>query len=198
MKKTKKRFIALFTLIALFSVTAIGATYAYLSSTTAAITNTFTVGDVQINLTEPDFVQDAEHILVPGATLAKNPTVTVLADSEDSYVAIKVTVPKALDSLVTLDWNTTDWQLVEKITDPSNSNNYAYYYKLKNEVEKAATNTQLNAAFNSVYVKTSVTNSQLQALTSDDLKVTVQAFAIQSLGFSNVDDALSQWIPAED
>lgn len=198
MKKTKKRFIALFTLIALVSVTAIGVTYAYLSSTTAAITNTFTVGDVQINLTEPAFVPADEHILVPGATLAKNPTVTVLANSEDSYVAIKVTVPKALDSLVTLDWNTTDWQLVEKITDTDNSNNYAYYYKYKNEVAKAATNTQLNAAFGSVYVKTSVTNSQLQALTADDLKVTVQAFAIQSLGFSNVDDALSQWIPAED
>ncbi len=193
----KKRIGLIVSVIALVTLATAGVTFAYLSSTTATITNTFTAGDVQISLAESNFVQEDAHVLVPGASFDKNPTVTVLANSENCWVAVKVTVPKALDTLVTLDWNTTNWQLVKKITDPDNSTNYAYFYKYQGEVSKAATATQLAAVFNHVSVNTADTNAQLQGLTANDLKIGVQAYAIQSLSFADQATALAQWIPAD-
>lgn len=195
-QKRRKKFAVIIAVVALVSLTAVGVTYAYLTSKSQQIVNTFTVGDVQITLAESEFNAADEHILVPGKTIDKNPTVTVLADSENCYVAFKVIVPKALDPLVTLNWDTDDWSQIAKTTDPDNSNNYAYYYNYKYEVEKDSDNTVLESIFTNVFVNLNVTNAQLKALTSDDLKISVQAYAVQSLGFDSPEKAID-WLPED-
>ena len=78
-------------------------TMAYLTSTDT-VTNTFTVGKVNITLDEAKVNTDGtpvanaervkanEYKLLPGHTYTKDPTVTVEEGSEDSYVRMKVKV----------------------------------------------------------------------------------------------------------
>lgn len=105
MKKLTKTLLLVLCAILLVAGSVLG-TVAYLTDR-QDVTNTFTVGNVQIKLDEA--VVDAETgkaydlkvrteegnpdvLLVPGRTIDKDPTVTVLKDSEDCYVRVKVTV----------------------------------------------------------------------------------------------------------
>ena len=105
----------LFISLALILSTALFGTLAYLTSE-AKVTNTFTVGNVELKLDEAivdeygnpldaedgnivDKIDDAarteegnEYKLIPGKTYTKDPTVTVKAGSEEAYVRMLVTV----------------------------------------------------------------------------------------------------------
>lgn len=65
---------------------AIGGTVAWLVSKPAAITNTFTVGDINAELTETEHT----YHIVPGVDITKDPVATVKANSEDCYLFVKV------------------------------------------------------------------------------------------------------------
>ena len=79
--------------IVLLLVLLIGGAIAYFTDKTETITNTFTVGNVDITLTEPNWVADNAKNIVPGAVVAKDPTVTVASTSADAWVFVKVEVP---------------------------------------------------------------------------------------------------------
>ena len=74
----KKKILALCLIVCLLATAAVGGTLAYFTDTDAA-TNTFTVGNVDIDLTEPKWdatgKAEAENAY-PGEALAKDPTVT--------------------------------------------------------------------------------------------------------------------------
>ena len=103
MKKFKKALVLLLCAVLLVAGSVMG-TLAYLTAQETVL-NTFTVGNVQIKLDEANV--DAETgkattgrtedgnsdiLLIPGRTVDKDPTVTVLANSEKSYVRMKVEV----------------------------------------------------------------------------------------------------------
>lgn len=102
----KKRTVALVLAIALVFAVAVGGTVAYLTST-ANVKNTFTVGSVNIKLDEAKVTPDGKAVtpaervtandykLMPGHVYTKDPTVTVLNGSEESYVRMKVTFNNA-------------------------------------------------------------------------------------------------------
>lgn len=102
MKKTLTVLLALVLVIAM----SVAGTMAYLTSTDS-VTNTFTVGNVKITLDELDTDNDSNksdnvtvgdtvrdkanaYNLIPGHVYTKDPTVHVDADSEDSWVFVKV------------------------------------------------------------------------------------------------------------
>ena len=93
----KKKTLALLLALVLVFGAAVGGTIAYLTDTTGPIANTFTVGNVDINLTETfntdtnnDQKDDAwKAQLIPGTTYTKDPVVTVTADSEDCWLFVK-------------------------------------------------------------------------------------------------------------
>ncbi|MBQ3508702.1 MAG: DUF1735 domain-containing protein [Peptococcaceae bacterium] len=113
--KGKSKKAMLFISLALILSTALFGTLAYLTSE-AKVTNTFTVGNVELKLDEAivdeygnpldaedgnivDKIDDAarteegnEYKLIPGKTYTKDPTVTVKAGSEEAYVRMLVTV----------------------------------------------------------------------------------------------------------
>jgi hypothetical protein len=75
----------------------IGTTVAWLITNTTPVVNTFTYGDINITLEETDTNLDDdndpntnEYNMTPGATIDKDPTVTVLAGSEDSWLFVKL------------------------------------------------------------------------------------------------------------
>lgn len=104
--KTRSKALLLTLCAVLLVAATIFGTMAYLTSTDT-VTNTFTVGKVNIKLDEakanPDgsLVANADRVkansykLLPGHTYNKDPMVTVLGGSESSYVKMTVTFSKA-------------------------------------------------------------------------------------------------------
>lgn len=115
--KTKTKALILALCAIMLVVASVFGTLAYLTDKTEVVENTFTVGKVHIYLDEED-TDDSEtyngldesdildeerdfankYHLLPGQTYVKDPMVTVLEDSEESYVRMIVTV-KNVDEL---------------------------------------------------------------------------------------------------
>lgn len=99
--KTKSKALLLTLCAVLLVAASVLGTMAYLTSTDT-VTNTFTIGKVEITLNETDVtnpngprVKANSYKLMPGTTYTKDPTVTVKAGSEESYVRMKVTFNNA-------------------------------------------------------------------------------------------------------
>ena len=90
----RKKLVALSMAVLMLAVCVIGGTLAYFTDTTDAKVNTFEVGNVDIDLTETEWDQSAKHILMPGKSFKKNPTITVANDSQDAYVFLEMTINK--------------------------------------------------------------------------------------------------------
>ena len=92
----KKKLMTVLALVLVIAMSVAG-TIAFLTDTTDPVTNTFTVGKVDITLTETfntdkndDGTNDAwQAQLIPGTTYTKDPVVTVTADSEDCWLFVK-------------------------------------------------------------------------------------------------------------
>ncbi len=91
----KKKALLMVLAAALIVAASIGGTLAWLTSNDS-MTNTFTVGDLNIDLTETTWVANAK--IVPGVSIPKNPAVTVETGSESADVYISVTVPASLQN----------------------------------------------------------------------------------------------------
>ena len=91
-KYSKRRGVASKTLVLALAVmlivgATIGGTVAWLTAQTPSVTNTFTVGDINIELTESE---NLNLKMVPGNTITKDPKVTVKAGSEACWLFVKV------------------------------------------------------------------------------------------------------------
>lgn len=95
----RKKIIALVVCLLLIAVAAIGSSLAYFTDKEEA-TNTFTVGKVDIELTEPNWnPQDSK--IMPGIEIPKDPTIAVVEGTEDCWVFLKLDMNKYV-SLVNL------------------------------------------------------------------------------------------------
>ncbi len=104
--KTKTKALLMSLCAVLLVAASVLGTMAYLTAHDE-VKNTFTVGNVSINLDEAKVTTDGkvvegakrvhsnEYKLLPGHTYTKDPTVTVKAGSEESYVRMKVTFNNA-------------------------------------------------------------------------------------------------------
>lgn len=89
----KKKILSVVLVIALVAITVVGSSLAYFTDKTDTKTNAFTMGDVDIELYEPDW-QGNTPTLMPGVTFDKDPFIGVKADSQDAWVFMEVTVNK--------------------------------------------------------------------------------------------------------
>ena len=194
---------------ALLVCVTVGATVAYLTSTDT-VTNTFTVGKVQIKLDEAaanadgSLIKDADRVkansykLLPGHTYNKDPMVTVLKDSEKSYVKMTVTFSKAaaLDAIFAPNganmtsifngYDSTNWNYKGNTEDTGkDTRTYEFWYK--EAVAAPDADVKLDALFDSITVPGSITNAQLATL--EGMTITVNAYAIQADGFDTADKA---------
>ena len=121
--KTKSKALLLTLCAVLLVAASVLGTMAYLTSSDT-VTNTFTVGKVEIKLDETDVtnptgprVQANSYKLMPGTTYTKDPTVTVKAGSEESYVRMKVTFNNA-KAIIAL---CTDPEFADEVTGVENA-----------------------------------------------------------------------------
>ena len=104
----KKSLLTMLVALTLVAVVGVGATLAYLSDSTGTLTNTFTVGNgINIEQDEsdestPDNPNDRTETgndytdIQPGDKLVKDPTVTIVKNSTECYVFMKLTGADAL------------------------------------------------------------------------------------------------------
>ena len=78
---------------------AIGGTLAWLTDRTDPVTNTFTIGDINITLEETP----AEYKMVPGNEISKDPTVTVKGGSEACWLFVLVEKSENFDEFLTYE-----------------------------------------------------------------------------------------------
>ena len=103
----KKKSLALVLALAMIVVCVVGGTLAWLTATTPEVKNTFTYGDINIELEETgatvaaDGSATKEFKMIPGYTIAKDPKVTVLAGSEKCYLFVKVDKSANFDTFMT-------------------------------------------------------------------------------------------------
>lgn len=126
--KTKSKALLLTLCAVLLVAASVLGTMAYLTSTDT-VTNTFTVGKVEIKLDEAKVnadgipeegaarVQANSYKLMPGTTYTKDPTVTVKAGSEESYVRMKVTFNNATKIIALC----TDPEYADEVTGTENA-----------------------------------------------------------------------------
>ena len=146
---------------------AIGGTLAWLTDKTASVKNTFTVGDINIELTETT----TNYKMVPGNTISKDPKVTVKANSEACWLFVKVEKSANFDSFMTYDM-ADGWTELPSVT--------GVYYR-----EVAATTAATDFSVlkgDSVSVKDTVTKADLNALTQNTFPtLTFTAYAWSKL-----------------
>ena len=193
----------------LLVIATIFATMAYLTADDQVV-NTFTVGDVKIKLDEAkantdgtlvegaDRVQANSYKLLPGHTYEKDPMVTVIEDSEESYIRMTLTLSnsKELDAIFAPDganmpeifngYDSANWTYKGNVEDAAtNTRTYEFWYK--NTVSAAGGDVALDALFDSITVPGEITNAQLATI--NDMTITVNAYAIQADGFENAEAA---------
>ena len=82
---------ALIAAIVLFIGCTAGGTVAWLVSKPDPITNVFTVGNINAELTEEAKTKTETFKIVPGVDITKDPVATVKANSEDCYLFVELT-----------------------------------------------------------------------------------------------------------
>ncbi len=207
--KTKTKVLGLVMAAVLLVTATVFGTMAYLTDTDEVV-NTFTVGSVAIKLdeaqanTDGSLVEGANRVqansykLLPGHTYAKDPMVTVLSGSEESYVRMTVTISKSaeLDAIFApngadmLDifngYDSTNWIYKGNVEDSAaNTRTYEFWYK--ETVSAASGDVALEALFDSITVPGEIDNKQLETIKG--MTITVNAHAIQADGFETAEAA---------
>ena len=170
MKKKSKKFVAI--IIAALAIIITGGVVAYLTDTDTA-TNTFTIGAVDIDLTEDNWNATNAENVVPGQVINKDPAIDNTG-SNSAYVYIKVEEPvvalaaEGTGPLLTYTVN-NGWTQLSTNTSGSTKTTVYYY---NNALAAGASTTAL---FNNVTV-----SEFNQASVSGSKNMVVTAYAIQS------------------
>ena len=211
MKKTNKILLTALCAVLLVTVSVMG-TVAYLIDY-EKVENTFTVGDVDIKLDEADVLEDGtlnpeaegrvtenEYHLIPGQTYIKDPTMTVVAGSEESYLRILVTITNAkeLKAIFGEDflpenyvegWDPAIWPCAG-ITADEDANTLTYefrYYKTVSTYDSEG-DLVLEPLFTAFTLPGDKVNGE-QLATLAGLKITAEGHAIQRVALDTADAA---------
>ncbi|MBU3840297.1 MAG: SipW-dependent-type signal peptide-containing protein [Candidatus Ruminococcus intestinipullorum] len=213
----------------LVAAVGVGGTLAYLSAQSEQVTNTFAVGEgyieeeggdakgiwldetlVDSETGEPVVpaqrtLENEYNDLLPADTRMKDPTVSMIGGSVDSYVFVKVDGVDELNEkgVSVQDFNGDDWQLVAPEGEGTMDGIYIYkgddlsYADAQgNKVVKVSdqekgTKITLSTVFESIYVDSNITQDGLEALQGNLNDIVLQAVAVQADN-NTADNALEQ------
>lgn len=179
--------LALILTVVLLLGSVVGGTLAWLIANPDPVVNTFTYGDINIDLEETDTGLDDdgddntnEYEMMPGQEIVKDPKITVFAGSESNWLFVKLEKSENFDDF--MEYEMADgWTLLEGTEN--------VYFRLVTEEDVAEADAEFEVIKgNCVTVKETVTKEMLNALDSDSENVTyptltVTAYAVQYVGF---------------
>ena len=208
MRVINKKWIGTAAAAALAGVMMIGGTFAFLTDS-ADKTNTFTVGNVDIEVEEPEYdkaVKNKENEnIVPLQKIAKDPTVLVKTEVP-TLVFMKVTVPKKNVSIYTqgedpeisapavqeiyniLGSNqnhNAGWIELESVEDDTKSDYRTYVFGYETVMSSKVNNDKTAPLFNAVQLKNLVSTEDL-----GDINIKIDAYAIQASYLTGDDSVL--------
>ncbi len=213
----KKTIAMLMTSVMLFGI-AVGGTLAWITDTTGDVVNTFTVGDINIDLKEHDYdvntntlgttevTEENGYKMIPGTTMPKDPFVRVEAGSEACWLFVKVVETDNFDTYLTYEIDLYNAEENKDGWNALDATNYpGVYYR---EVESLVSATSDSEPYyvlagNEVSVKEDVTKTHLEAFDGKNSegepdqgeidarpKLTFTAYAVQK---AEVNTALEAW-----
>lgn len=173
----KKGWIALAALV-LALCCAVGGTLAWLTDSTGPVTNTFTIGDINITLAETT----SDYKMVPGNDIAKDPKITVEGGSEACWLFVRVEESGNFGSFMTYEL-AAGWTAL--------AGHSGIYYR----EAAAAANAQVFAVLkdDQVTVLNTVTKEMMTAEDFVSPTLTFTAYAVQK---DNMADAAEAWAKA--
>jgi len=180
-KWTRAKVLAVLLALALLVGGAVGGTLAWLTAKTDSVTNTFTVGNINITLKESE---NLNLKMVPGSTIKKDPKVTVLANSEACYLFVKVEKSETLDTYISYEM-ADGWELL------AGENNV--FWRRHGATDNTDGTSVSVLKDDQVTVNGSVTKEQMDALNKAGAvqpTLTFTAYAVQQ---ANVDSATDAW-----
>lgn len=191
-RRINARALALLLTLVLVFGGVIGGTVAWLIATPDPVVNTFTYGDINIELDETDTGLDDddkdttnEYEMMPGQEITKDPVVTVKATSEEMWLFVKLEKSANFDTFMeyTVDGS---WAALEGVD--------GVYYRHITAEEVADEDMEIHVIEgDTVTVKESVTKEMLNALDADGASnyptLTVTAYAVQYAGNPTAADA---------
>lgn len=194
MKKTLTMVLA----FALIFALGIGATLAWLTATSGEVKNTFTIGDINIELKEHQYVpatktlNDVEvtgndnYKYVPGDTLPKDPFVRVQTGSEDCWLFVKVTESNNTVTVGTASEKVINYTVDTSVWTPVSGTTNVWYKSVSASDVATEAKTYSILSNNQVTVSENVTKDMVADLTTNKAALTFEAYAIQS---ANLKDA---------
>lgn len=173
---SSKAFVVMLALVLALGC-AVGGTIAWLTAQTPDVKNTFTYGNINIELNETKPV-NREAKIIPGKDIEKDPTVKVLANSEDCWLFVKV-VKEGTFVANKVTYDIADgWELVEGQTN--------VYWR---EVSANAANQDFPVLKdNKVTVSNTLTKADIKDITTDPT-LAFTAYAIQKEGTGTAAEA---------
>ena len=197
-RSAMRRMLFTLALVLVVAVASVGGTIAWLKVETTPVVNTFTVGDINITLTETDTTtvdgkQTKQFKIIPGVNLDKDPKVTVTAGSEPCYVFVKVTEANWPTFATTEGEKLVKYTIAAgwaELSNATNDGSKVYWKKVD-----AAANSDVVAATelpilkdNKVYVSGALTKEQVEEITTTPT-LTFVAYAVQQAGSTNATEA---------
>lgn len=186
-----RRILLLVGLMSLVAVISIGGTIAWLTAETTPVVNTFTYGDIDITLTEKT---GTSYKIVPGVDIDKDPTVTVIANSEKCWLFVKV---EEENWPTNTEANSTTLKVAYSIDsswEPLTGVNGVYYQIVESDADdqKFAVLTD-----DKITVSENLTKAEVDAITTEP-KLTFTAYACQYDGINDAnktkdENALDAW-----
>lgn len=184
-----KKALALSAVAVIALSSTVGGTIAWLITKSDSAVNTFTYGDINIELTETDTDGDGDpnnntYEMIPGKSFEKDPLVTVLEDSEDCWLFVELNKSDNFDAFMTYAM-AEGWTALE--------GNDGIYYR---EVAGSEDAQEFGIiADNTVTVSGDVTKAMLNELdTVGYPTLTVTAYAVQRDGdIEDIDTAAEAW-----
>lgn len=189
-RRALRRSLLTLSLVLVVAFAAVGGTIAWLTSTTGPVTNTFTVGSVNITLDEKPVdlygveVEGArrtenQYKLLPGHNYTKDPTVHVTLGSEPCWVFVKV--ENGISAIE--DNKTIAAQIVEKGWTELET---GVYYKQNVD---ARTEAKDLVVFDSFTIK-----KDADVAANATKKIIITAYAVQADGITEAADAWSKCV----
>lgn len=179
----KKKTVITVAVLALVLV--VGGLLAYFTDVTDTVTNTFTIGNVDISLSEPNWVAANAQNILPNKTLAKDPTVTNDSTTNPAYVFVKVEIP-AIDASTPLYTYTTNDSWAQVGSDEYASNKITRVYVYGTAANAAPTSlaagaSTTTAVFSEVTLG-NFTSTQLSSFATNTIDVTAYGIQTTDLG----------------
>lgn len=127
----KKKAIVAVVALVLVLCCAMGGTLAWLVAKTDPVVNTFTYGDINIDLSESE---NLNLKMIPGNDIKKDPTVTVKANSEDCWLFVRVKASDNFDTFMTYaveeGWTLYDTEKTGSNIETAGNDDYVIYRKV--------------------------------------------------------------------